>query len=69
MLDIGVDEGLGIAALNDELLLAGKGGGGEQDELDHGNHTVVFDDLGGRFGLADLLGDSLRWVEEIDLAV
>lgn len=68
-MDISVDKGLGIPALHDELLLASKGGGGEQDELDHSDNTVVLDNLRGRLGLADLLGDRLRWVEKVNLAV
>lgn len=67
--DVRVDEGFGVAALNDEFLLAFEAGDGEEDEFDGGDDAVVFDDFGRRFGFADLLGDYVRRVEEVDFAV
>lgn len=69
LLNVAVDQGLVVSALNLEFLLALEAGCWKEDELDQGDDTVLLDDSWGRLCLADLLGDDLRRVKEIDLAV
>lgn len=69
LLDVSVDERFVIPACHAEFLLASEGGCGEQDELHHGNYAIVLDDSRDRFRFTDLLGDYLRWFEEINLAI
>jgi hypothetical protein len=69
LLDIGVDEILSIRSGDDNLSLALDGGGGEEDVLDEGEDAVAFGLLGEALGLADLLSDEIRGVEQVDLGL
>lgn len=69
LLDVGVNQRLGVAAFDTEFLLASESGSGKEDEFHQGNNTIVFNDFRGCFGLADLLSDDLGRIQEINLAI
>lgn len=49
LLNIGVDQRFGIPAFNAEFLFTRKTGCGQQNELHHGDDSVVFHNLWRRF--------------------
>lgn len=55
-------------ALNDKLSLSLQGCYGQKDVFDKGQDTVFLDNLGGGDSLADLLGDGVWGVQQIDFA-
>jgi hypothetical protein len=69
LLNVGIDERLLVSALDDEFLLALEMGGGEENVFGKGKDTVALYNLGESLCLADLGGDDVWCVEEIDLAV
>lgn len=69
LLNVAVDKGFLVSALHLEFFLALKGGRRKEDELNQCDDTVVLDDSWGSLRFADFLGDDLRRVEQINLAI
>jgi hypothetical protein len=69
LLNVGVDQGLGIPAFNAEFLCACESGRGKENKFNQGDNAVVFNDFRDRLRLADLLSDHLRGIKKINLAI
>lgn len=70
LLDGCVNQGLQAVslALNDKLSVSLQGCCGQKDVFDEGQDAVFLNNLGGGDGLANLLGDGVWGIQQIDFA-